>query len=80
MALDNYENAAYWLSTDAEMEKRRNPYLGLHDPKYKSGMLKCGSTKDSVSIMIASSENGNEIKTKSDEKKNANDEKQEKKQ
>jgi hypothetical protein len=48
MALDNYEKSAYWLSAYREMEKRRNPYLGLYDPTYKSGMLKCGSTKDSV--------------------------------
>ena len=51
MALDNYENSAYWLSVHSEMEKRRNPYLGLYDPKYKSGMLKCGKTLDSVNFV-----------------------------
>jgi hypothetical protein len=51
MALDNYENSAYWLSKYSETEQRRNPYLGLHDPKYKSGMLKCGKTQDSVNFV-----------------------------
>ncbi len=34
-----------WLSNKADI---RNPYLGLHHPKYKSGMLECGETKDSL--------------------------------
>jgi hypothetical protein len=37
-----------WLSSKAEI---RNPYLGLHHPKYKSGMLKCGETKDTLNFV-----------------------------
>lgn len=48
MALNNYETSAFWLSSKGEDEFRRNPYLGLHDPKYSKGMLKCGSTRDSI--------------------------------
>ena len=48
MALDNYETSGFWLSTSADDDKRRNPYLGLHDPKYNKAMLVCGSTRDSV--------------------------------
>jgi hypothetical protein len=36
-----------WLSRVAAI---RNPYLGLHDPYYKSGMLHCGETKDSLNF------------------------------
>ncbi len=39
-----------WLSPSGEDEQRRNPYLGLHHPKYKSGMLTCGETKDSLNF------------------------------
>ena len=48
MALNNYETPAYWLSMDGSDDKRRNPYLGLHDPKYGKAMLVCGSTRDSI--------------------------------
>jgi hypothetical protein len=48
MALNNYETSGFWLSNEAADEKRRNPYLGLHDPKYSKAMLKCGSTRDSI--------------------------------
>src|SRR6187200_1933856 len=34
MALNNYEASAIWLSANSETKSRRNPYLGLHDPKY----------------------------------------------
>ena len=34
-----------WLSTSDEV---RNPYLGLHHPKYKGGMLECGGAKDTL--------------------------------
>lgn len=34
-----------WLSRTAPI---RNPYLGLYHPKYRSGMLECGETKDSI--------------------------------
>ncbi|HEY1114912.1 MAG TPA: DUF3347 domain-containing protein [Chitinophagaceae bacterium] len=34
-----------WLSKTAPI---RNPYLGLYHPRYRSGMLECGETKDSI--------------------------------
>ena len=34
-----------WLSTTDEV---RNPYLGLHHPKYKGGMLECGGPRDTL--------------------------------
>lgn len=34
-----------WLSSTAEII---NPYLGKHDPEYKSAMLHCGETKDTL--------------------------------
>lgn len=37
--------AGIWLSRTAPI---RNPYLGLYHPKYRSGMLECGETKDSI--------------------------------
>jgi hypothetical protein len=45
MALNNYNESGFWLSDSARI---RNPYLGLKDPKYGKGMLKCGETKDSL--------------------------------
>ena len=39
-----------WLSKTSPI---RNPYLGLHHPKYKSGMLECGETKDSLAFLTA---------------------------
>ena len=53
MALNNYETAAFWLSTEGDSKKRRNPYLGLHDPKYGRAMLTCGSTRDSINFAPA---------------------------
>jgi hypothetical protein len=50
MALNNYESSAFWLSTEGENKKRRNPYLGLHDPKYGKAMLTCGQTRDSINF------------------------------
>lgn len=44
MAFNDTEDGN-WLSSTSEI---RNPYLGLHHPKYKSGMLECGETKDSL--------------------------------
>lgn len=41
----NDNETAIWLSYSDSI---RNPYLGLHHPKYKSGMLECGETKDSL--------------------------------
>lgn len=44
----NDEEAAIWLSGTDSI---KNPYLGLHHPKYKSGMLECGSTKDTMNFI-----------------------------
>ncbi len=49
MAFNDTEEGL-WLSKDKEI---RNPYLGLHHPKYKSGMLACGETKDTLSFQAA---------------------------
>ena len=53
MALNNYESSAFWLSTEGDKKKRRNPYLGLHDPKYGKAMLECGATRDSINFATA---------------------------
>ena len=53
MALNNYDMPAFWLSNTGEDENRRNPYLGLHDPRYSKGMLKCGETLDSINFIAA---------------------------
>jgi len=53
MALNNYESSAFWLSTQGENKTRRNPYLGLHDPKYGKAMLACGATRDSINFAAA---------------------------
>ena len=53
MALNNYESSAFWLSTNSETKSRRNPYLGLHDPKYGKAMLTCGTTRDSINFATA---------------------------
>ena len=57
MALNNYETAAFWLSTEGDSKKRRNPYLGLYDPKYGRAMLTCGSTRDSINFVTTSAGN-----------------------
>jgi flagellar basal body-associated protein FliL len=57
MALNNYETAAFWLSKEGESKKRRNPYLGLYDPKYGRAMLTCGSTRDSINFVTPSTGN-----------------------
>ena len=57
MALNNYESSAFWLSTNGENKNRRNPYLGLHDPKYGKAMLACGTTRDSINFAGASTGN-----------------------
>lgn len=53
MALNNYESSAFWLSAEGDNKKRRNPYLGLHDPKYGKAMLACGATRDSINFATA---------------------------
>lgn len=50
MALNNNESSAFWLSANGETKDRRNPYLGLYDPKYGKSMLKCGTTRDSIPL------------------------------
>jgi hypothetical protein len=34
-----------WLS---ETDSIRNPYLGLHHPKYGKAMIDCGQTKSTI--------------------------------
>jgi len=41
----NETEEGLWLS---KTEKIRNPYLGLHHPKYKGSMISCGETKDTL--------------------------------
>ncbi|MFN2457318.1 MAG: DUF3347 domain-containing protein [Chitinophagaceae bacterium] len=53
MAFNDTETAQ-WLSKTNEI---RNPYLGLYHPKYKSGMLVCGETKDSVDFLSSPAKN-----------------------
>jgi hypothetical protein len=43
----NDDEAAIWLSRSPDI---RNPYLGLHHPKYKGTMLECGENKDSLNF------------------------------
>ena len=43
----NDDQPGIWISNKTEI---RNPYLGLHHPKYKSGMLECGETRDSINF------------------------------
>jgi predicted oxidoreductase (fatty acid repression mutant protein) len=47
----NDEQKGNWLSSRSAI---RNPYLGTSHPKYHSGMLKCGGTKDSVNFISMS--------------------------
>ncbi|HEX2534874.1 MAG TPA: DUF3347 domain-containing protein [Chitinophagaceae bacterium] len=44
----NDDETAQWISASAADEARRNPYLGVKDPKYGRGMLACGETIDSL--------------------------------
>jgi len=46
----NETEPGIWLSKTSVI---RNPYLGVQHPKYKSGMLKCGETKDSLDFMTS---------------------------
>ena len=57
MALNNYESSAFWLSTSGQLNDRRNPYLGLYDPKYGKSMLKCGTTRDSINFAVSATRN-----------------------
>jgi hypothetical protein len=38
----------FWLSNTIDI---RNPYLGLHHPKYGKSMLICGETRDTLNFM-----------------------------
>jgi hypothetical protein len=49
MAFNDTETAQ-WLSAQPQI---RNPYLGLHHPKYGKGMLVCGETRDSLAYGVA---------------------------
>ena len=44
MAFDDTK-AGQWIS---QHDAIRNPYLGLHDPQYGRGMLRCGETKTTI--------------------------------
>lgn len=44
MAFNDTETGV-WLS---KTENIRNPYLGLHHPKYKGGMLECGEVRETI--------------------------------
>jgi hypothetical protein len=41
----NDTDPGVWLS---RTDSVRNPYMGLHHPRYKSGMLECGGPKDTL--------------------------------
>lgn len=43
----NENEEGLWLSKN---EAIRNPYMGLHHPKYKGGMINCGETKDTLNF------------------------------
>lgn len=44
----NDNESGIWLS---KKEDIRNPYLGLHHPKYGKGMLECGEVKDTLNFI-----------------------------
>lgn len=48
-----------WLS---EVDSIRNPYLGLHHPKYGSAMIECGSNKSTIDFTSAEKETRQEQK------------------
>jgi hypothetical protein len=43
----NDEDPGHWLSP---VDSVRNPYLGLHHPRYKGGMVECGETKEVINF------------------------------
>jgi hypothetical protein len=45
----NDTGTGVWL-TDKGLDSIRNPYLGLHHPKYGKGMLECGGNKSVLNI------------------------------
>lgn len=46
----NDSDPGMWLSRNVTI---RNPYLGLHHPKYGKAMIECGDTKDSLNYTTA---------------------------
>lgn len=44
----NDSEPGQWLSKTSEV---RNPYLGVHHPKYGKSMISCGETKDTVNFI-----------------------------
>ena len=42
----------FWLSSTNDI---RNPYLGMHHPKYGKSMLICGETRDTLNFMATDS-------------------------
>ena len=43
----NDTGTGIWIS---KVEEINNPYLGKHHPRYKSGMLHCGETKEALNF------------------------------
>jgi hypothetical protein len=43
----NDEDPGHWLSP---VDSIRNPYMGLHHPRYKGGMVECGETKEIINF------------------------------
>ena len=43
------ETHGFWLSSTDVI---RNPYLGMHHPKYGKSMLICGETRDTLNFMV----------------------------
>ena len=43
----NDQDPGHWLSA---VDSIRNPYLGLHHPRYKGGMVECGETKEIINF------------------------------
>jgi len=41
----NDVDSGFWISKNNTI---RNPYMGLHHPRYHSGMLGCGDNVDSI--------------------------------
>ena len=46
----NDEEPGVWISKTASI---RNPYMGLHHPRYQGAMIGCGETKDTLNFKEA---------------------------
>jgi hypothetical protein len=53
----NDTGRAVWLS---KSDTLRNPYLGLHHPRYGSGMLECGTQEATIDFASNESESNEE--------------------